>query len=709
MEDCLLAFPKAVLRQRFDTIAENYRLMMDYWRQGYEDRQRQQVYQGLLQDMYMLAADMMLKAKWGTAAERDAWLVGLPGELENFVSETAMLELEPAHVRSDRQRALYERHELLMDRVFNQIRTSLMWTEGTARAVEGILLSPTVDANDQQLMVSAITLAVMNVFDFQKFAVLCRVYQKAADERVRQRALVGWALSASADMRSLYPLMADVVNETLSHDDWQQEVVELQLQMVYCYCAEADRQLIQNEIMPELLKNNNIKIGRNGVEEIEDDPMEDVLNPDAAEQRMERLEETMQRMQDMQKEGSDIYFGGFSQMKRFPFFNALSHWLTPFYPQHPGVNGVWQQSKGNRFLQAITTVGTFCDSDKYSFVLAFQQIVDHLPADMVSMMERGEATMEGLEDMREQMETPAYLRRMYLQDVYRFFRLNPRRGEFRNPFVAAADETHPFVFVSSPLFATSLAGEHIGRLAAFLQKRKLPADAAALLAGCPDERRDYLFYVLCGHFALRGQAITPWKPAGQKPLGAVECYAAALRLKPGARRALVGYARALFAEGKYAEAANAYSQLADQEPDNRSYLLNKAVCLSALRDYDGALKLLYQLDYEQADDMNVKRVLAWTLMGAGKLPEALRLYDRLTAADQSKPLPEDLLNAGLCHWLANQTGQAIGFFERFMQTQTQRDTATTFRDMLHDEERQLLRNAGIGDIEVQLMIEAVEK
>ena len=63
--------------------------------------------------------------------------------------------------------------------------------------------------------------------------------------------------------------------------------------------------------------------------------MEDILHPGASEERMEKLEATYRRMMDMQKQGADIYFGGFSQMKRFPFFYDISNWLVPFYIQHP--------------------------------------------------------------------------------------------------------------------------------------------------------------------------------------------------------------------------------------------------------------------------------------------------------------------------------------------------------------------------------------
>ena len=97
--------------------------------------------------------------------------------------------------------------------------------------------------------------------------------------------------------------------------------------------------------------------------------MEDILHPGASEERMEKLEATYRRMMDMQKQGADIYFGGFSQMKRFPFFYDISNWLVPFYIQHPDIQQYVSRMEGNRFLQHIMANNMFCNNDKYSFVI----------------------------------------------------------------------------------------------------------------------------------------------------------------------------------------------------------------------------------------------------------------------------------------------------------------------------------------------------
>ena len=190
-----------------------------------------------------------------------------------------------------------------------------------------LLTSPTIDTFDAQVLISAITLAALNHEDRQKIQALINIYRDATDESVRQRALVGWVFAAA-----MCDKPNDEVKVLCEDDDVVREISDMQMQVMFCLNAEKDNQLIQKDIIPELMKNQGFNITRFGIiEEKEDDPMEDILNPNAADERVEKLESTMQRMEKMRKEGSDIYFGGFSQMKRFTFFNDMSNWFWPFF------------------------------------------------------------------------------------------------------------------------------------------------------------------------------------------------------------------------------------------------------------------------------------------------------------------------------------------------------------------------------------------
>lgn len=709
MENYLLTFPQQKETEQYYAIRDDYRLMMDYWSRGYSDPEREMVYGRLLQRMYVLTASMTVKhAIRNTAyvmgvysrarASRHDWSVtSLRNDLEHFVSEQAMIALKPEHVREQERQQLFAHHHELVRDLFDYIWTSRLWSEGLSDAFIEMLLSPTIDSIDQQVIVSAITLSLLSTFDFQKWRVLTTVYAQTAEQGVRQRSLVGWVLGIDGSLVRLYPEMTSVIGKILSDDDCRMELKELQMQLIYCLKTDEDSRKIHDEVIPELIKNNNqFRVTRNGIEEIEEDPMEDILHPEAAEERMEQLEATMQKMMDMQKAGSDIYFGGFSQMKRLPFFQDTCNWLMPFYREHPALQQVWADTRRSRALDVLLQAAPFCASDTYSFALAFNQAFDHLPQNMQEMFGRGELSFFGEQMALEQHATPAYIRRMYLQDLYRFFRLHPSRHVFSSPF-EASDGCHRLVFYSQTLFADTPLSADLVDMAIFLTKHHLYDDAAQLLGHTPDQLRDERFFLTYA-MVLQHLAVIPYG------MTVSDCYQRVLETSPQHEAALKGYARALFQEKDYQGALAVYDRLLAQHPDHRNYLLNKSICLGNLARYEEALKILYKLDYESSDDKNVRRVLAWTLTGSGKTEQAGKIYAELL--ENGNPQGDDLLNYGLCQWLAGDIPGASGLFRQYADANPGHFDAES--EFLRDE-ASFLRSHGISEVEVRLMLDLLAR
>ena len=695
MESYVSSYSGAQDADRLYAIKADFQLMSDYWKRGFKDPQLPNLYDSLLRRLYVLYADadMSYQIKHSaylssiharlTQASRDWTLQTLKEALEEFVTAGAMLALEPQHTRAEKKKELHRRHHQLITDWFDRLWLSAIWGEGQVSAMEEILLSPTIDVNDQLVLTSAVMLATLNHFDPAKFKVLLTVYRRATDMAVRQRALVGWVLSLHDDLLyTLYGEEKKSLDELLEDKAVCQELVQLQHQIILCINAEKDNQTIQREIMPDLMRNNGFRITRNGIEEVEDHSLDDILHPDEEERRMEQVEESFQRMQEMQKQGSDIYFGGFSQMKRFPFFQEISNWFVPFYIDHPGISEVSEKFQKNAFLQSLMKAGPFCHSDKYSFILAFNQVVNHIPKNLWEMMERGEASIQ--EVMKEESRSAAYLRRTYLQDLYRFFRIYPYRGEFSNPF-----EKHQYLFLAKKVFSRTHVEAYFNDVAAFLIKQKRFEEAGMVLENCGEARWDFRHYMMCGYL---GQHVY-YDFLGGK--GALSCYQKALELEPGNEKALQGYARALFDEEHYQEALAAYDQLLALQPDKKSYLLNRAVCLTNLKRYADALKDLYRLNFESSEDMNVNRVLAWTLTCDEKYEQAEKIYAQLLT-DQT--LPEDLLNYGYCLWLGGHVDEAADCFHRYLKETEQKKT------YIIENELELLREKGITEPEMQMML-----
>ena len=552
MEVYLSKYPNQAYSDRLFAIQVDFHRMADYWKQGYKDPQLPALYAQLLHRLYMIYVDARMNHAVGQSAFLSAvnmrlrmtarnWSVQTLREtLESYVSDLAMTELEPSHIRAKKEKELHQQHHQLMSEWFDNLWLSSLWTEGYASAIEEILLSPTIESRDQQLLASAITIATINNFDMAKFRILLHVYQKATDEALRQRALVGWVMALCSDTAAyLYDEEMDELKALLEDKAVCQELMQLQQQIIYCVNAEKDHQTIQEEIMPDLLNNGNFRMTRNGIEEIEDDPLNDILHPDEEERRMEQTEESIMRMQDMQRQGSDIYFGGFSLMKRFPFFQDMSNWLVPFYEDHPGIAEVTERFKSNKLMARIVNTAPFCNSDKYSFALAFSQVVDRIPKEVLEMFERGEASFG--EVAQEVVDSTAYIRRLYLQDLYRFYKIFPHRSAFKSPF-DDMDE----IFFSNPILKSTPLEACFNDMAAFLIKQNRLNEAIIVLDNCDKAHYDFRFYMMAGYLSVKSDYgfATLYDEAHT-------LYEKALALEPEDEKAHLGHAKALFVFGDY--------------------------------------------------------------------------------------------------------------------------------------------------------------
>lgn len=694
MENYLSTYLHETDRDRLYAIRSDFQLMADYWKRGYKDPQVTALYENLLRRMYALYVQVSLEQEVRSSTNvvlvHDRILNRIKGQsvkelqvqLEGFVSDVAILELEPAHTRKDKEKIIYQDHHCLMRDWFDYLWLSPLWSAEQTEDMERLLLAPTIDSRDQQLLISGMTLSVVNHFDVSKLKVLINVYKETGDEGVRQRALVGWVLALGGKILPvLYPEVLSEIEAMLEDEAVCQELVELQQQIYLCQNAEKDHQTIQEEIMPELLNNSHFRVTRNGIEEMEEDSMEDILHPGAEEQRMEKLEENYRRMIDMQKQGSDIYFGGFSQMKRFPFFRDAINWFVPFYMEHPGIAEVTDKFASNRFLKVMMNAGPFCNSDKYSFLLAFSQVVERMPKDVLKMFENGEAVIE--DAMGKDTQTPAYIRRSYLQDLYRFYRLFNYRSQFCNPFMMQYS-----LFFNNVIFSHTRLAPYFGEVVSSLMKLKRIDEAKAVLNNTDESQRDLKFYLITGYIAQKYRGLFD-------SVKASVFFQKALALDPKNERALYGIAKQHFMENDYQTALDYYEQLLALQPDKRSYLLNHAVCLTKLLRYQDALKELYQLNYENPDDRKVNKVLAWTLTCDGKYEQAIKIYQQLL----DEPMQtEDLLNYGYCLWFSGNMSDAAECFNRYLKETGEQ------KNHIIETERDLIEEKGITEAEQQMML-----
>lgn len=684
----------APLFERISKIQNDYRLMVDYWKQGYPDPQRNQLYSSLLRKLdrlshdaallHRLANDVSMSGVKARVEAFDSSHAHVKAMLEGFVSDVALLEFETTP--EQRKKAIYRKHLEDMSALFECLCFSMQWHADDAQFYQQLLLSPTIDSGDAAHLVSAISLATMTHFDIHKYTMLGEVYRQTSDERVKQRALVGWALTSTSQYR-LYPEINDVVTRMTDDEDAARQLLEMQMQMYFCMNAERDREEIQRNIMPNLIKNQGFDVTRMGIVEKEDDPMDDILHPEAADKAMEELEESMQRMMKMQQSGADIYFGGFSQMKRYPFFYNLSNWFAPFYVNHPGIESTMDKLKGAKFLENLLQNGPFCDSDKYSFALAMATVIDRLPENMKSMLDSEVAF--GPTASEEELHSPSNVRLTYLQDLYRFFRLCDRRGGFYNPF--GGTEGINALFFANPVFSSTQLSLQVLPLGNFLHKRKQYGALGKLLDTYPALHDNVRYLVLRGSLEVHEGEYAK----------AMRSFDKALEMEPDNKKSLAAMARAALLAGDYQKAEEAYGKLMLMDEVNTSYSLNFAIALIHGQKVDEAVKILYRLNYDNPDDANVLRALAWALLTNRKVEQAEKEYAKLLALPHH--VAEDDLNAGYCQWFLGRIEAAANLFRKFLQQAGVDSKADISQEFEND--RHILLANGISSYEAHMMEE----
>ena len=547
---------------------------------------------------------------------------------------------------------------------------------------------------------------------------LLDVYASSTNLPLQQRALVGWAFSVRF-IPTLFTEITQRVQQILQDESVVRQLTDMQKQVIFCMDAEKDHNTIQRDIMPSLLKNSDLNITRNGIiTEKEDDSLEDILDPHAADQRMEELESTIQKMINMQRAGSDIYFGGFAQMKRTPFFYDVSNWFCPFYEEHPAIQQAVEKIGNTRFLDVFLGHTPLCDSDKYSLLQAFASVIDRLPANIREIIGSGAGGMEGFEGL-EYMEgleetevntplktsSPEFVRRFYLQDLYRFFRLYYANKQLRSPF---SPDSFLFMAHLSPLTL-----EGICRSALPLRSSKNPRHPSPLSAGLltvydimrkrnnVEGQRQLVRLVQNDNSvqALLIRGIHAYEQLKDFAL-TIQCMQAILKEEPEHEKALLYLARACFLTADYNLAEQCYRQLLEKHPDKKSYQLNLCIAMANNKHYEEALPMLYKMNYEHPDDMNILRVLAWTLLCMGRLEQSKEQYEKIMS--QSEHADSDLLNYGYCLWIGGDIPGAVQSFRTFMQNST---NTSLYQEFQRD--RELLADNHISSTDQALVIDLV--
>lgn len=704
------------LWQDTDMLRDNYALMMKYMRDGIQDSSRSFVLHNMKQRCYQIMSDSLVwddrknNAVIGKAwklVEKNSSLLDMnyiSDRLEKYTSDITMTELLPDDKREAEQNKINDEHYTFMNTLFSHILCSMQWAKGEGETYTTLLTKPTISPNDQALMVSAITISAFEYFDINKLTTLLDTYLSTeADLVVRQRALVGFVLCLQHNIDIYYPEQQALVQKLFEQvPNAAVELLTLQKQIVNCIDVTNDSAKMSKEIIPTLIKNNpNLSITPMGIKEKEEDPMRDILDPGASEREMEEMEKSIGEMMGMMNSGADIYFSGFAQMKSFPFFTNISNWFRVFSVSHPLLRNIPEEIRYSEIMKSMKESMPFCDSDKYSFSLTLTHTLNSIPANLREMMLNGKMGLAGFD--YKQAITPMFIRRTYLQDLYRFYRLYPELGKNLNDIFCKdrlinehMNPTRTF-FVADPLFTETNLNTGFFDLIVFLKKKGSRFDTALeyLVALVDSNKVDEKFI----RFVLTHQL------SKDDEFSTISAKTKLLMLHhtfPQDKWYTKNLAKIEFRTGEYDKALQHFLELREEGKEDMSLMINIATCYMYNDDIEEAYNILLPLSSNYDGDPRVEKAMAWCKLLLGKTAEGYEYYKNIcTSEDASVFENDEILNAGYAAWVACKMPEAI----RMLNLYAQKESWNALRqDMLSTN---VLYKNGISAEDCELMLDII--
>ena len=168
--------------QDVEEIENDYRIMCNSLSHNMRDPQGEIVYNQLLRRTYRLYANVRLafivkKRLPFIHCTNVAKRFDISGEtvaksLENYVQDTAMASLSLGDTPNTSVARVNAMHQRYMDELFSSLLVASQWSDDKKQFYSELLISPMVDQDDTLLIVSALTMALLNVFDVNKWLTL---------------------------------------------------------------------------------------------------------------------------------------------------------------------------------------------------------------------------------------------------------------------------------------------------------------------------------------------------------------------------------------------------------------------------------------------------------------------------------------------------------------------------------------------------------
>ena len=611
--------PQDALYARVEEIRTDYEFLLSYIRQGIADPTRHKQYADFFRRAYEIYDRLALQQR------RAAF--------ESIRTRRETPDTVPADTSSRPS--------------FEDIVLSDKWGDAESLYIDGLVSQMgTDDADADAQIVSAITLALLNVFDEEKFNALLKFYFHRTTGVFKARAMVGliFALLVHEKRLALYPRIAEQTQRLLADEYFSQHLDSVQYQLIQSLRTQADIEAINEELVPWLQRQQQHLSEFLQTNDDVELHVEEVNPLWTDENTRSEMEEALNNLMEYMRKGTDTFYQTFAQIHRMiPFFEKAGNWFLPFSSDSPQLP---QTGRDLSALNMLFDMQHFSNQARWAMTFFILRLPEnHLSTILSSFPSDADIRSKDFE-ITEEEEAQRFLQ-SYLHDLYRFFTLYAHRNLFCNPYEQSLH------LIESDIFKSHF--NSIDKLRTFSDlyiKNKDWENALKylnLIAPADYLSRDLEQMGFCR------------EKLGQQQEALIH-YEQALMLEPDSvwtqnRLALLHYEM-----GNYARALQLFNDLLEQHPERNDLLVHVGACQMKLQQYEAAENTLAKADF-LLDNMDTKRARGWLRLLTRRYEEASTTFRQITASDAQA---SDFRQLGHALLLSGKVDEATQAYTQYM-------------------------------------------
>ena len=681
-----------LFQDELSALEETYRQLLHYYVAGSNDPMREKIFSKLMESGYEMSDRII----------HELFIIDAPAL---YFSIRRMMRVNPPNIikLTNDIRSAYDiqnniHAESLMEQLFKAIWTNTALSEDEMNCLHSSFLNkeassglpeqtgyPTI-LNCQ--LVSALLLSLQHCFDKRKLQLLITA-TSCDDDEVSIRAYISILITLYRYQHRLefYPDLKYRIDTLAEQAEFKKIVYFIILRFILARETEKITNRMKEEIVPEMMKLKTKTDPQKSKNEFTVESFDIEMNPEWMEKfEKSDLGKKLEEFSRLQEEGADVMLFSFVHLKHFPFFDEISHWFLPF---HSGLSFLSDTNVITNSLDIMTKVGLMCNSDLYSFYFSIlsiqvegrQEMIHQLESQLLEWQQQQNATLQTRNDKIEQIIGH------YIQDLYRFFKLFPRKNEFRDIFNQNLD------FHNLPIIQHYFSDKNdLLNIAEYYLQKNYFKDALTIYNRLSDsfEGDEMLFQ-------KKGYCL---QMTGDYDI-ALEEYAKAEMINPDSKWLFRRMAQCYRSLKKPEKALDYYFLLEKTNPDNLSVLLNIGSCYMEMKNYTEALKYYFKIDYLNHENGKAWRPIAWCSFLMGKYEQARNYYLKILSSD---PDYQDFTNAGHTEWALRQHQASFDYYLKSVQS-LQNDYETFRTTFVKDIPE--LNAAGIPMDEISFMLDHI--